>query len=286
MDCRYVRSLLAVIEAGSIAKAAELENLTAAAIGQRITTLEAHLKVQLLERARHRSQPTRACQRLMPLFVDLAQTASEIKRMSDPNSLYGPYRLGMVGTALADHSKAIVSSFQVEAPGSDLSIIPGGSVDLYEKLVRGDLDAILAVRPPFKVNRGLTITNIDRAHTVFISPKGHHDPASLPVLLYDRQAWGGALIWNWLQASAVPIRVRCEMDEPLVIANLVAAGLGSAYLPYWKTLEAVDGIDMTVLDSAPVRELVIIHHDARNALDDVVMRAVAGSSAGEHPAAD
>ncbi|WP_430431632.1 LysR family transcriptional regulator [Oceanicaulis sp.] len=274
-----MKTLLSVIEAGSIAKAAQLENLSAPALGQRITALEDQLKVQLLVRAKHRSQPTRACQRLMPLFLALAQTANDIRHLADPDGLSGPYRLGMVGTALADHSKAIVSSFQHEAPSANLSIIPGSSIDLYEKLARGCLDAILAVRPPFSVSRGLTFKTVDRSQTVFISPKGHDDPASLPILLYDKQAWGGALIWNWLVTSGGATEVLCEMDEPLVIANLVATGLGAAYLPHWKALDSVGGLEMSVVNMAPVRELAFIYHESGNALDDVVLRAVTAAGA-------
>lgn len=274
MDSRYVKSLLAVIEAGSISKAAQLENLTAAAMGQRISTLEAHLKVQLLERSRHSSRPTRACQRMMPQLRAFARNADDIKRISDPQSLSGCYRLGMVGTALADYARAVVSSFHREAPMAELLVSPGSSVELYGQLIRGELDSILVVKPPFPIEAGFRLETTLRSPTVFIFPEGHQNNGALPLLLYDKQAWGGSLIWDWLCKTKDSISIQCEMDEPSIIANLVAAGLGAAYLPYWRSLEAIDGITIETIHSGPIRELAFIHHNCESALDTLVLRAV------------
>ncbi|MBN3728046.1 LysR family transcriptional regulator, partial [Burkholderia sp. Ac-20379] len=50
METRYLKSLLAVVDSGSIADAARVEHLTAAAIGQRVQALERELGFALLSR--------------------------------------------------------------------------------------------------------------------------------------------------------------------------------------------------------------------------------------------
>jgi hypothetical protein len=48
MDIRCFESLIIVAELGSIARAARAQNLTAAAVGQRIAILEQHYDTELL----------------------------------------------------------------------------------------------------------------------------------------------------------------------------------------------------------------------------------------------
>ena len=64
MDIRYLESLISVAEQGSIASAARAQNLTPAAVGQRIALLEKHFGTDLLNRNAHRAIPTEACLRL------------------------------------------------------------------------------------------------------------------------------------------------------------------------------------------------------------------------------
>jgi len=60
VDIRYLESLINVAELGSITRAARLQNLTAAAVGQRILTLEKHFNTSLLNRNAHKATPTEA----------------------------------------------------------------------------------------------------------------------------------------------------------------------------------------------------------------------------------
>ena len=69
MDIRYLESLISIIELGSIARAARAQNLTPAAVGQRIATLEKLFDIALLDRSTHRAVPTEACIRLLPRAV-------------------------------------------------------------------------------------------------------------------------------------------------------------------------------------------------------------------------
>lgn len=53
METRYLKSLIAVVDSGSIADAARAEHLTAAAVGQRVQALERELGFALLSRSGH-----------------------------------------------------------------------------------------------------------------------------------------------------------------------------------------------------------------------------------------
>ncbi len=79
MDIRYLESLISIAELGSIAGAARAQNLTPAAVGQRIAILEKHFAVALLNRSTHKAIPTQACLNLLP---KARQIVSDFYRMS------------------------------------------------------------------------------------------------------------------------------------------------------------------------------------------------------------
>jgi DNA-binding transcriptional LysR family regulator len=103
MDVRFLESLIAVVEQGSISAAAKAQGLTATAISQRIKALEASFGAQLLVRAGHCAQPTRACLQLMPEARALVANAAQLQRSFAP--LSGPLRIGAIETAVRPYPR-------------------------------------------------------------------------------------------------------------------------------------------------------------------------------------
>ena len=66
MDLSFLQSLLLVVDSGSLAQAARTQQLTGAALRQRVAALERELGVKLLTRSGHTSLPTQACTDLLP----------------------------------------------------------------------------------------------------------------------------------------------------------------------------------------------------------------------------
>jgi DNA-binding transcriptional LysR family regulator len=54
-----------------------------------------------------------------------------------------------------------------------------------------------------------------------------------PFIRYDRRAWGGLLVENYLRKIGVHPRERFELDALDAIAVLVDRGLGVALVPEW-----------------------------------------------------
>ncbi len=87
MDIRFLESLVAVVEGGSISAAARVQGLTATAISQRIRTLEAEFGADLLIRSGHRASPTKACLNLLPRARNLILETAMLKRDFGSNAL-------------------------------------------------------------------------------------------------------------------------------------------------------------------------------------------------------
>jgi len=266
MDIRFLESLIAVVEHGSISAAAKAQGLTATAISQRIKALEASFGVQLLVRAGHSARPSRACLRLLPEARSLVSRATRLQRSFAP--LSGPLRIGAIETALADHIPAVVARITQDAPGCDLSIKPGTSAQVYDLLLRDQVDMAVVVEPPFPIPKMIRATGLVRHPFVLIQsqalgPVQSTDLKARPIILYDRSAWGGKAAWQWISTHANPQNVLCELDSMPTIASMVRQALGISLLPCSAGLAGSPGLASATFSSfPPARKLVLLEKAA------------------------
>ncbi len=243
MDIRFLESLVAVVEGGSISAAARVQGLTATAISQRIRTLEAEFGADLLIRSGHRASPTKACLNLLPRARNLILETAMLKRDFGSNALSGPFRIGAIETALSDLIPPLVKTIARDAPNCQLSIQPGTSQQLYDMLEDGQIDMAVMVMPPFAIPKGYYLDVLMSQPYVLIQtkdrgPVADNDLQSQPIILYDRKSWGGQGAWKWILEQANPQNILCDLDGLRTIAAMVENGLGIALLPSWSELLA------------------------------------------------
>ena len=238
MDTRFLESLLAVAETGSIAAAARLQGLTAAAVSQRIRVLESELDTGLLNRSAHAATPTDACLRLLPAARNLVREARQLSSHLDATGLSGPFRLGAVSTGLLDYAPAVNRLLQQQAPQAELIIRPGTSESLYRDLLAGTIDAAITVAPPFALPKSLRCTGIASQPILHVVPPSEPNEGTptLPWIVYDRTSWGGRTLWQAHGQEIAQGRILCELDALETIALMVSEGMGQAYLPVWRRL--------------------------------------------------
>jgi DNA-binding transcriptional LysR family regulator len=237
LDTKFLESLLVVVESGSIAGAARMQGLTAAAISQRIRVLEAELDCMLLNRSAHSAEPTSECLRLLPAARSLVRDAERLVAHVDASGLSGPFRLGAVSTALLDFVPSVIRTFRDKAPNVELSVRPGTSVGLYEDLMAGNLDAAITVMPPFVLPKSLECRSLAEQNVMHIYPGSkvstEVETELLPWIVYDRLSWGGCLIWEQHSDRITSGHILCELDALEMIAMMVAQGSGQAIVPMW-----------------------------------------------------
>ena len=100
MDIRYLESLISVADLGSIARAARAQNLTPAAVGQRIAILEKHFNATLLNRSTHKAVPTETCIGLLPKARQIVSQFYQMSAQVEPSGMTGKFHLGAISTAL------------------------------------------------------------------------------------------------------------------------------------------------------------------------------------------
>lgn len=237
MDVRFLQSLIAVVETGSIAAAARRENRTAAAISQRVQALERSLGYALLLRTAHATRPTDQCLLVLPKI-----------------------------RAIIEQTQALQNDLALSAPALKLKITPGDSKSLYEKVLAGELDAAILVRPPFQPPKALTQTVLKVEPLVLVAPASHAGQSletllrAGPFIRYDARSWGGQIAQRYLDERAIEPNVLCELDALETIVMLVAQGMGVSLVPQWAAM-ALDGVcAMPVEDGQRYsRELVVMH---------------------------
>lgn len=242
MDSRYLKSLVAVIDSGSIADAARAEGLTAAAISQRIQALERMLGFTLLSRAGHAAKATDACLALLPRARRIVREVALLAGDADDEGLTGTLRIGAISTALTGMLPAALRVLTQQAPGVRPAIVPGTSRSLYQALLAGEIDAAILVAPPFELPKTLQALTLRREELILLARRKLRGDAvallsSQPYIRYDPSAWGGRPAQRYLDDQGLQPALLCDLDALETIAMLVADGVGVSLVPRWSGLE-------------------------------------------------
>ncbi|WP_250548153.1 LysR family transcriptional regulator [Pseudomonas congelans] len=186
-----------MVEKGSIAEAARLEHLTAAAVSQRIQTLERTLGIALLIRTGHTVKASEACLALLPRARHIVQSMALLANDADSSGLLGPLRVGTISTALTGLLPSVLRQLVITAPQAKPLILPGTSRELYAALLNDELDAIIVVAPPFELHASLRRVDLRKEPLVLLTnAKPHLSIRNVlqtePYIRYDPNAWGDA----------------------------------------------------------------------------------------------
>ncbi len=254
MDIRYLESLIQTVELGSIARAARAQNLTPAAVGQRIATLEKYFNVPLLNRNAHKASPTENCLNLLP---SARQIVSEFQAMNahiEPSGLAGRFVLGAVSTALTGMLPGTIRHLAEVAPKLALQIKPGTSNSLFADLTERRIDAAIIALPPWALPRSVHAELLREEPLVLLSSNATGDSlrAKLeqnPYICYDAESWGGLRASQFLRDEHIRIEPFYELDALEAIEKLVLQGMGVSLVPRWSGLDlAQPGLEADVID--------------------------------------
>jgi len=266
MDVRFLKSLVAVVETGSIAAAARRESRTAAAISQRVQALERLLGCTLLLRTAHAARPSDQCLLILPKIRAIIELAQDLQSDLHPDGLAGELTIGAISTALTGVLPTLIERLAPAAPDLKLKITPGDSKSLYEKVLAGELDAAILVRPPFQPPKALALVVLKVEPLILVAPAAYAGQ-SLETLLrvhpfirYDARSWGGQIAQRYLDEQAIEPNVLCELDALETIVMLVAQGMGVSLVPQWAGM-MLEGMYVLPVEDGQrhARELVVMH---------------------------
>jgi len=112
-------------------------------------------------------------------------------------------------------------------------------VELYPKVLAGDLDAAMIAQPPFAIPKVCDWRVLREEPLIVLTPASApiRDPhailASEPFIRTDRKSWAGQLVERYLRRAGIRPRERFELDSLEAIAAMVDRGLGVSLVHDW-----------------------------------------------------
>ncbi|MDF0598726.1 LysR family transcriptional regulator [Psychromarinibacter halotolerans] len=247
LEFRHLRTIKAIHEAGGLARAAELMNITQSALSHQVKGLEEQAGVELFVR---RTKPLR----LSPAGIKLLRLAErilpEVEALEDEFHALETGRAGRLHIAIECHACfewlfPVLEQFRQAWPDVDVDIRPGLAFDALPALKREEVDLVVSSDPE-------TISDVDFTplfdyEPVFVASAQH--PLAQKTFVEAEDFRGETLITypvdrprldvfsQLLTPAKVEPRAVRQVELTAVILLLVASNRGVAVLPDWVVRE-------------------------------------------------
>jgi DNA-binding transcriptional LysR family regulator len=243
MDIRQIELFLAVMEYGSITRAAEHVYLSPGAVSLQLHNLATELHTDLFVRSGKRFLATPAAERLADLAKTVVRQVRAIEQefANDPALDVRPFHLATGATTLIHRLGRPLRLLRKQYPHAQIKV----TVSPTEEMVAGLLDRrfdlalislpfeepslellplfdeeLLILRPSAKASRSAKIRDI--------SPE---ELAGARFLLYPRRSNMRTMIEAFFRELGISPQVAMEADDTEVIKKLVETGFGYSILP-------------------------------------------------------
>ena len=234
--------LRAVDRWGTLTEAARRLGVSQPALSQSLAQLERRLGAPLLERDGRRRRLTEAGAEAARFAAEVLGRADALRdwlRARDAGRA-GTLRAGMIDAASLYVLPAAIRAFRAERPGVRVRLVVDRSDALLGRLARFELDLAFVVGPVG--DAAFEADEVLREPLFAYAPPGAAgDPAGAEWALYPRGRRTRLLIDEGLAARGIRPRVVLESDNPAVLGQMVALGLGWSVLPASAMEGAMEG---------------------------------------------
>ena len=240
MNLRTLRVFVEVVRQGGFSQAAEVVSLTQSSVSKAVRTLEDELGTPLLNRIGHKSELTAAGEiafrRALVLLAERNDLIAEINDLRDLKG--GTLRIGLPPVGCGVLFAQMFATYRSRYPRVNIELIEHGSKKLRECLEAGEVDLAALLIP---IDETFAYQQVRNEPLVAVLPGAHSlsrrkrinfsDLADSPFILFEEGFALNALIMAACDRRAIVPRVTARSGQIDFIADLVAAGLGVAFLP-------------------------------------------------------
>jgi len=237
MSIRRLRTLLAVADEGTFAAAARAVFVSQAAVSMQMKSLEQELGATLFDRNKRPPMLNAPGLALLPRAREIVRAYDEMLRaVSDTHGLAGELTIGAVPTTMTGLVPKAISGLRAAYPMLHIRVVPELSAGLLPQVDRGHLDAAIVSEPQYPISQ-LEWTPFAAEPLIVLAAMDtpNDDPETLlrerPFIRFNRQAWVGRLIHDWLQTRRIHVREVMELDTLEAISTMVFHGLGVSIVP-------------------------------------------------------
>ncbi|MBX9871114.1 MAG: LysR family transcriptional regulator [Burkholderiaceae bacterium] len=266
VDLRVWRQFLTLAEELHFGRAAARLHMTQPPLTQAIAQLEVTLGLRLFERSRRHVALTPAAQALLPEVRELlarARRLPDIARAAASGEV-GRLRLAFVSTVGFEQLPGWVRGLREHAPQVALELIEATGDLQQEALARGEIDAGVLLHTPGFAPAAFESLHVAEEPLVLALPAGHALAVAprlslarvleQPLVQFPRRILPSIhdALFALYHAQGRPPLVVQEAIQMQTIVNLVAAGLGLAWVPRSVTRFERQGVVYRELSRADV----------------------------------
>jgi len=237
VNTRDLQAFVAVVDSGSMVRAAEKLHLTQPGLTRRVQNLESMLGVELLERQSKPLKPSAAGNEVYALARTVLRAVDDLLSVASLDSEpSGELRIGMPPFLGEVALEKPVDQLRSVFPRLTLRVTAGWSPALVQSVERASLDAAVVLMPPgFSPPETLHATRLAFVPTVIVAARSlglSEAPVTLAEL--SRYEWVlnqdgcgmRSVLSRTLQAAGLPLNVAVEAFGSELQLSLVARGLG------------------------------------------------------------
>jgi DNA-binding transcriptional LysR family regulator len=288
LNTRFLSTLCAVADTGSLAGAARAIGLSSAAVAEQIQALERVLGVRLITRLGRAVSLTDEGRAVVGAGREILRRVADLTQVAQLGRLSGTLRIGAISTALMSIVPPTLRHMAKHHPEIALKIVPGTSSQLLSMLESGAIDCTITVRPAFEIAKEFGWHLIREEPLTLVCPAEfpfagiEECLSSSPMISMYRNSPTGQIADRFLQDKKIVTKELFEIEAAEVILVLVSQGLGLSLLPDYGFTSSQDRRirKVAVGDHAYRRPVGILYRrGARISLIDAFQAAIMTSAA-------
>jgi DNA-binding transcriptional LysR family regulator len=229
LDVESLRTLLSVLDHGSMTRAAEQLNLTQSAVSWKIKRLEQRVGRDLVVRGGRAIRPTRDGEMLADEARAIVEAHDRAVARLASSELVGRVRLGSNEEITASRLVAVLGRFNRVHPSAWIEVLVESSSDLTDAVDRGDIDVAVLQVGPEQLREGDTVLWTEELAWV-TSSEVPYDQSAIPLVTFGEHCNYKAIGEPMLTAAGVDYWVAFAGQTTAGVKGAVEAGLGVAVL--------------------------------------------------------
>lgn len=274
METRHLRYFLAIADAGSVTRAADVLDIAQPALSQALTRMEKELGVKLFTRTRRGADLTEAG---LAIVEDVRLSLARIDAASKRAREIGAHRagrltIGFASSALFDILPRAIKALRLAIPDVGLVLREMGNDEQVAALESGEID-LGVLRTPVAITGKMREKLISRERMIAALPASLPLAARAKVSLRELATQG--LVWfphdqlpgtrsgilSAFRQAGCPIKIVQDANRTLTALACVAAGCGVSLLP--RSVEALQfsGVRLCEIldgDALPLFEMSVM----------------------------
>ncbi|MGF0537175.1 LysR substrate-binding domain-containing protein [Agrobacterium sp. ES01] len=229
LDIDQLHTFVAIVDTGSFTKAAGRVFKTQSAVSMQMRRLEERIGKQLFQKDGRGNRLTSEGEKLLNYARRIIRLNSEAIAAFDDNRLEGTLRIGTPDDYADRYMPEIIGRFAKTNPNVELYIACEPSVDLAEKMARGELDIALVTHNP----QARTSDVVRTEPLCWVASANHplKDDAPVPLAVGRRDCNWRQLACSSLDADGRDYQILFTSWSSTVVAAAVLAGLAVSVLP-------------------------------------------------------